>query len=263
MKYLVTPEFTAKVAALSQDDRSRVIAIITKIEAAVDLESLSDSQSILGDAMHVFRNSAVRVFASTVETGAEKSLLLLDVVSEGAGGGGAYSASRDPMTNTRLNPNYNTKINPNYNVQLNPAYNPRINPAYNAQLNPAYNAQLNPAYNAQLNPAYNAKLNPAYNRSINPAYNRSINPSYNRTYGGPFLYNTSLSRVAYAVRVDDKVMILFDMKGKRIGQAARNPVDGYTTYDENNRWSGHLVPTGESDVYLQFDTQNRWLGLMI
>lgn len=267
MRYLVSPEFTAKAAALASGDINRVVRFLKLIEAS-DRQELIDSEeaeiTLLGESVYLAKLGSTRLYLTFAQDNDGEYLLILDATAESQdrGGTGALFALKDPKTNSALNPSLNTSINPRFNTALNPKFNTSINPRFNTALNPKFNTSINPRFNTSINPRFNTTLNPRFNSSLNPRFNTAINPRMNRAFGGPYLYSIKLDQMGYLVRANDLVDLLFDPQGNHIGQLVRVNSQLQAQFDEKGVWSGYMVRAND-DVALHFTTAGDWSGLLI
>ncbi len=266
MKLLVSPEFSAKLSALSPSDVQQVAAFLQTVAAndkTALLEGKSHQAKLLGDGVYVLKIGQMRLYFTFGNDTEGEYVLILDATTEQAKTGSReLFATKNPKTNTALNPAFNTTINPKYNTTLNPRYNTTINPKYNTTLNPRYNTTINPKYNTTLNPRYNTTINPRYNTRLNPRYNTSINPQMNCAFGGPYLYGADLQQEAYLVRANDNVELVFDLSGNHLGQLVRVNDNVRAQFNANNEWEGYIV-RANNDVSLRYDADGDWIGLVV
>lgn len=267
--------FSEKFVKLDNDSQQSIIKSLSHIDAAIDNkgELLHDDAKLLDTSSNIYIltvNASTRLFVAIDYE--NKKAFLLDIIYEPNKSNllnnffwhsaNNIPANKNPLQNTKLNPNFNSSINYLTNSKLNPVVNSRINPIVNSQINPLVNSNINPFVNSRYNYFINSRINPNINSSINPKINSSINPSRNRTFDGPFLYDNSLNRIGFIVRIDDDVIILFDMQSDFIGIGIKNKVDGFTTYDTKNNWTGHMIPDGQGG-FLRFDKSNKYEGIMV
>jgi hypothetical protein len=243
MKYLVTPQFSDKLATLAPVALSLVaktIAAVTKLSLQ-DLETTNLPSYIvpLGENIYMLNADGVRIMATTTQAGEDIAILFLDIIDySGTGHGGEGPPRRDPRRNSRANPTLNHTINP------------------------IFNHSINPIFNHNVNPIFNHSINPVFNHAINPIFNPSINPRRNSLYDGPFVYDRSNNMTGFTVKASDVVVLLFTLDGKADGFGVRNSVDGYTLFTAENQWVGQLVPAPD-DVLLKFGKDNQWTGILV
>ena len=260
MRYLVSPEFTAKFAALAPTDIDRIARFLKLIETS-DRQELINSNAagitLLGDSVYLAKLGSTRLYLTFSQDNEGEYLLLLDATvefSQDQGGAQTLFAVNNPRTNTALNPKFNTAINPKFNTA--------INPKFNTAINPKFNTAINPRFNTAINPRFNTAINPRFNSSLNPRFNSSINPRLNRAFGGPYLYSLELEQKGYLVRANDLVDLLFDAKGNHIGQLVRTDQQVQAEFDEKGVWVGYMVRANAS-VALQFTVEGNWSGMLI
>ena len=234
MKLLVSPEFSAKLSALSPSDVQQVAAFLQTVAAndkTALLEGKSHQAKLLGDGVYVLKIGQMRLYFTFGNDTEGEYVLILDATTEQAKTGSReLFATKNPKTNTALNPAFNTTINPKYNTTLNPRYNTTINPRYNTRLNPRYNT--------------------------------SINPQMNCAFGGPYLYGADLQQEAYLVRANDNVELVFDLSGNHLGQLVRVNDNVRAQFNANNEWEGYIV-RANNDVSLRYDADGDWIGLVV
>lgn len=265
MRYLATPKFVQalKAAPVQMGVRTSVQRLLDQIERS-DRNELQKSQGALlagaDEGVFVLRADSARLFYSIGNDQQGDYALLLDlaVASHTSYGLPGRSVLIDPTKN----PTYNTAINPTYNTQLNPIYNTSINPTYNTRLNPIHNPSLNPVYNTRINPTYNTAINPTFNTSLNPRYNTTLNPKFNPSYDGPYIFDKALHRTGYVVRATEAVLLLFDEEGTFTGIGVHNEVDGFTVFDDKNKWTEYWVPDRQGG-FLRFSTSAAWVGIVV
>lgn len=266
MRYVVSPEFTAKLAALSAPDIQRVALFLADVSAAEGPEVLRARPSQinqLADGVAVARLGRVRVYFSLGSDKDGEYLLLLDAtVQRAAFEPSQFFATKNPRLDAALNPALNAQINPQLNPQLNPTFNPSINPTFNSSLNPTFNTTINPVFNANINPTFNSVINPLFNSSLNPKFNSSINPKMNPAFGGPYLYDLKLQTEGYTVRVNDDVELVFDCDGEHCGQFVRANENVRVHFNKANKWEGFVVRAND-DVSLRFQVAGVWAGTVI
>jgi hypothetical protein len=265
MKLHVAPEFSKNLQTARPASIQRVATLISAVEASRDEKVLEDlsgfSVRALEKGVYAAAAGTARLFFTFGEEGADKYMLLLDVIEyEPVNLGAGLAGRRSPLNDSKLNPNINSKLNPYINSRLNPFVNSRLNPYVNSRLNPYVNSQLNPLVNSRLNPLVNSRLNPLINSKLNPVTNPQINPRTNRSFQGPFIYDLGLKECGFIVPADENVILTFDKNLARTGLGAKNSVDGYTLFDTNSKWVGQLVPDGQGG-YLHFDTSSQWVGI--
>jgi hypothetical protein len=266
MRYLVAPEFSGKLVALSPADIERVGAFLYAVQASDKtqlLESKGNQISLLGDSIYVSKLDQLRLYFTIGRDDEGDYILLLDGTSEQpiSTSRGLF-AVKNPLTNSALNPTSNPSINPTSNAVLNPKWNVSINPKWTAALNPNWTPSLNPKWNASLNPRWSASINPAWNASLNPKWNASINPRMNVALGGPYLYTKELRQKGYLVRANSEVELTFDLAGENVGHLVRANETVRLQFDTDNEWQAYIVRANE-DVAIQYDLEGEWIGLVI
>jgi hypothetical protein len=234
MRFLVSPEFSAKLAALSASDIQHVANFLEAVGVADEdqlLEGKTFPVSLLEEGVYVSRLGKSRIyFTFGTETEGEY-VLLLDATTE-----------QPTMASQQL---FATR-----------------NPRTNSSLNPKLNSSINPQFNASLNPKSNASINPQFNASLNPKFNASINPRMNRAFGGPYCYSTDLAQEAYIVRANDNIELVFNLLGEHVGQLVRVNEQIKVQFTANNDWVGYFVRANEY-VLLRFSVDGNWIGLVV
>jgi len=257
VRYLVSPEFSRKLAALGPVDIRSVSAFLQSIDTYSKTELLEGTRgtvSPLGEGVYVARVGKARVYLTFGNDADGEYALLLDVTTEQARSASPdFFASKNPKTNAALNPRMNPEINPRTNANLNPRLNANINPRFNANINPRFNASINPRFNASINPRFNA--------SLNPAFNSSINPRTNWAFGGPYLYNSNLQQEAYLVRANEDTELMFDLGGNHVGELVRVDDDVRVQFNADNEWQGYVV-RANNDVSLRYNMDGEWIGII-
>lgn len=267
MRFLVTPEFNAKLAALSPGDLQHVAAFVKAVGAAADkaqlLEANAFETSLLGESIYTSKLGQTRIYFTFGNDPEDEYVLLLDATTkQPIKLSGQLFATKDPRTNSALNPALNSSINPNLNSSLNPRFNSSINPAFNSTINPRFNSSINPRFNSSLNPRFNSSINPRFNSSLNPRFNTSINPRMNLAFGGPYLYNAKLAQEGYIVRANDKVDLVFDLSGEHVGELVRANDKVRVQFNADNEWEGYVVRAND-DVALRYNVNGDWIGLVV
>jgi len=169
--------------------------------------------------------------------------------------------SLNPNRNPTINPNRNPTINPNRNPTINPNRNPTINPNRNPTTNPNRNPSINPNRNPSININRNPSINPNRNPSINPNRNPTINYKRNRSYMGPYRYDTNLNIEGVIVRVNDKIMLHFNMELELEYYSIFVNDKIQVLFTTENLWIGFLVH--QSNVFLVYNENNEWIGTII
>ncbi len=267
MRYLVTPDFSSKLTALTPDDLKQVAAFLKDVESSNKLQLLEGQRhgiKPLGGDVFVLRlGRQTRLYFTFGNDAEGEYVLLLDATTEqGRDASRDLFATKDPRINSLYNPGFNSAINPLFNLAINPLFNSAINPLFNSAINPLFNSAINPLFNSAINPLFNSAINPLFNSAINPLFNSAINPQMNRAFGGPYLYSTNLQQEGYVVRADDHVELLFDLSGNRLGELVRADNEVRVQFNSDNEWEGYVVQANE-DVSLRYDLSGTWTGLVV
>ena len=234
MRYLVSPEFSAKLVALSPGDIQHISAFLQTVGTSDKtqlLEASGQKSSLLGKGVYVSKVGEMRLYFTFGGDADGEYVLLLDATTKQA-----------KITSREL---FATK-----------------NPKMNSALNPRFNTAINPRFNTSLNPRFNTSINPKFNTSLNPRFNTSINPRMNYAFGGPYLYGADLQQEGYLVRVNDEVELLFDLSSNHVGELVRVNENVRVQFDADNDWNGYLVRAND-DVTLRYDLDGEWVGLVV
>jgi hypothetical protein len=267
MRFLVAPQFTSKLKALSLADTQTVgdfLRAVENAEGQSELLKISNlSIALVADNIYTAKFGSTRLYFTMGKDAGGEYVLLLDVTAQypETQSRGLFAA-KDPRLTAALNPSLNTAISPIFNSGLNPMFNSSINPTFNTSLNPTFNTSINPIFNTSLNPVFNASINPTFNTSLNPRFNSFINPTLNRAFGGPYLYAVNLKQEGYLVRANDDVSLVFDLAGNHIGELVRATDNIRVQFDANNQWNGYVVRAND-DVSLRFEVGGTWRGVVV
>jgi hypothetical protein len=266
MRYVVSPQFSTKLAALNPADVQHVSAFLHAVDSREKKElltQLSPGVTLLGQEVYAWRSQRTTLYFTFGTDTDGEYLLLLDVTTEQKAEASRYLfAAKDPRNNSALNPNLNSSINPRLNSSLNPRFNSSINPKFNSSINPQFNSSINPKFNSSINPQFNSSINPRFNSSFNPKFNSSINPRVNWAFGGPYLYNIDLAQVGYVVKANNDVELLFDLLGNHIGELVKASEKVRVQFNAESDWNGYLVDAND-DVALRYGTNGDWIGLCV
>ncbi|MBB4568262.1 hypothetical protein [Rhizobium leucaenae] len=103
------------------------------------------------------------------------------------------------------------------------------------------------------------KLEPIVNKTTaNPRLNSSINPTRNSYLRGPFLYTAQERKSGFLVRANEIVYLILNMDAVLKVFAVKNAIDGYATFDLQERWVRH-----PQNGYLCFHVNDDWTGFII
>jgi hypothetical protein len=237
MRYVVTPEFNAKMAQVPSDQRHVISTIITFIQSAQKETIISGASEVevrvLNDGFFVIKAKNYRVYASIGSDERGEYLLLLDISSEQPEiiNPSMFIATKDPTRNHALDPRRNTMIDPRRNMMIDPRRNMMIDPRRNMM--------------------------------IDPRRNMMIDPRRNQFYGGPYIYNADMEKEGFVVRANDDVSLTFDLSGNYIGfiASAKNEKNE-NVFDTTGDWLEFLIRV-DSDVRLRFDLDGDWIGVMV
>src|SRR5260370_21211356 len=159
MRYLVSPEFSAKLVALSPGDIQHTSAFLQTVGTSDKtqlLEASGQKSSLLGKGVYVSKVGEMRLYFTFGGDADGEYVLLLDATTKQAKiTSRELFATKNPKMNSALNQRFNTAINPRFNTSLNPRFNTSINPKFNTSLNPRFNTSINPKFNTSLNPRFN------------------------------------------------------------------------------------------------------------
>ena len=116
MKYMVTPEFSAKALKLE----TKFVREMNKIIKAIEIyskENLLASKDLnissLGDEVYVLAEGELKIYFSFYSDENDELLLMLDVVAESkTASSRTFFAVKDPKINSSFNPSFNPTINP-------------------------------------------------------------------------------------------------------------------------------------------------------
>ena len=111
-------------------------------------------------------------------------------------------------------------------------------------------------------PIGTASRNPAINGTINPNINGTINPNINWNFSGFILYDLSLSKTAYLIEANDKVLLMFDFSNNFVGFCAKAKISFYNVFDISNNWIGYLI-SNKKTGFNYFSTNAEWIGFLI
>lgn len=103
--------------------------------------------------------------------------------------------------------------------------------------------------------------NPLRNPNINPNRNPTINYKRNRTYSGPFRYNKLLELIGVIIRVNEKIMLHYDMDFNLEGYSVFVNDNCQIVYDVNNNWIEFMIQY--NDIFLVYNLKNEWIGIII
>ena len=270
MRYLVTPNFTNKVASQPVVIRQFMPSVLRMIEISDKTKLISDG--LFGVPPQVFENdifvfsSQSQDFSIYVTFGSDQYgeyILLMDfTLQQKPLFAKKITPYRNPLTNRAYNPKLNRLINPKLNRLINPKLNRLINPKLNRLINPKLNRLINPKLNRLINPKMNRLINPKLNRLINPKMNRLINPRLNSAYSGPSMYSDKLQQEGFMVRANDNVELIFDLNNEFTSICVKTAQNVFVLFDTNNEWIGFLV-TANNEVRLKFNTDNEWTGIAV
>ena len=267
MRFLVAPEFSAKLTALTPAALQHVSAFVKAVGAASDKAQLLKAgmfdTTMLGESIYISKAPQITIYFTFGNDSEGEYVLLLDATTaQPSGRRGQLFAIKDPRKNSRVNPAFNTSLNPSVNSSLNPVFNSSINPIFNSSINPTFNSSINPVFNSSINPQFNSSINPRLNTTLNPRFNTAINPRMNPAFGGPYLYSRDLVQEGYLVRANDKVELLFDLSGEHIGELVRANEKVRAQFNANNKWVGYFVRAND-EVALRYDVNGNWTGLLV
>ena len=254
MRYLVTPNFSKKIADQSNDTIALISAFIKKIEASDKNDILTQGidgvfpQLITSDILvFKFKAQNLKIYATFGRYSEGDYLLLLDFTIQRKAPSSYKALSfKNPRTNNLYNPRLNSTINPHLNSTINPRLNSTINPHLNSTINPRLNSMINYRLNS----------------TINPRLNSAINPRLNAAFSGPFIYSQDLNQEGFIVRANADVELIFDNILEFKGLAIRANKNVSVLFNEDNDWIGHLVSANE-EVRLRYDQNNDWIGIII
>jgi hypothetical protein len=260
MKVLATEAFDAKLKGYADlAFQPKLLSFINTIDSANSFTDIQQNFEISLNNVYVHKIDEYRIFFSLLD-GKDDTVLLIDLVKKDTAT--VRASFKNPKYNTSINPKYNTTINPKYNTTINPKYNTTLNPKYNTTLNPQYNTTINPKYNTTINPKYNTTINPKYNTTINPKYNSRLNPNLNPSFDGFYIFDIDGNPKAYAVRANEKVMILYDFNNEVFAYAVAIS-KGYAIFDFNTNDQTSYIISNNSKGYNEFNLDGEWLGYII
>lgn len=266
MRYVPTPGFTNKSANASVSSLGAIKRFVDFISSASfdDFNESNNISKLSADDIWVWKSlDAWIVFSLGVDEAGGDYALLADLIDLNRSSHPAAStyAAKDPRVDNSYNPRFNSKINPQVNSNINPRVNSRINPRVNSALNPRVNSTINPRVNSAINYRVNSSINPRVNSSINPRINSSINPRVNRSFGGPFVYDTNVSKQGYILRVNEKVTLVFN-EDNSLWRVAVHRGEGFSVFTDANEYVEHWVSDGQGGL-LRFSVDNDWIGLVV
>ncbi len=274
MRYLITPEFSEKLALLPSSTFPAVRQTLEIVSQAVSREALLNDPSLLaltdGAGLFVYRIGSVRIFLSFSADAEGEYALIADVATKSRSDFGSNPAThsgiaptrRDPRFEASVNPNRNNVINPNWNNAINPKWNNAINPKWNNAINPNWNNAINPKWNNSINPKWNNAINPKWNNAISPKWNWSLNPVHNPSLNAQFVYDIKVNNQGFIIRANDAVSNVFDMNGEWTKFIVQHVADGFSVFDIYSNYTEHWESNGQNG-YNCFTLDNLWIGFVI
>jgi hypothetical protein len=270
MRYIVTPQFSQKLATLPSSAFPKVKSALSRIGDLTKDQLITDPAVFTlaaGTGLFAYRADDVRLFLTFGTDASGEYVLVADVAgSESLEPSNLNRvvgfSPRNPKTNGLLNPKINGLINPNFNGQINPNFNGQINPNFNGQINPNFNGQINPNFNGQINPNFNGQINPNFNSSLNPRFNWSIDPRRSSGLNTLFVYDLKANPTGFVVRANDQFMLIFDDNSEWKQFAVAHPNDGFVVFDRSGIWTEHWE-SNHHDGYNRFGLDNSWIGFAI
>lgn len=268
MRFLVSPEFTQKMASIDENGISAISKIINYIKENEKAVLITDNKHFqprpLSNDIFLFDAGDHKIYVSFGQDPEGDYVILLDLAAESNKPiqNKDFFTTKNPKTNSSINPLKNSAIDPRRNMMIDPRRNMMVDPRRNMMIDPRRNMMIDPRRNMMIDPRRNMMIDPRRNMMIDPRRNMMIDPRRNSSYGGPFLYDTNLNQVGFIVRADDKVHLIFNKDSTFEGIAVSTDQGNKNIFNKNNEYIGFWVPANK-DIYNRFDLNGSWLGIAI
>ncbi|WP_236207693.1 hypothetical protein [Pseudomonas tohonis] len=267
MKFLVSPDFTNKLASLDKQAIHIISEIIQEIRIS-DKNSLLNNQTNLAikplsQDIYLIESGDYKIYGTLGVDEESDYLLLLDIAYEArhAKISDNFISARNPAQNANINPRSNPAVDHQRNLMIDPSRNMMIDPNRNMMIDPRRNMLIDPSRNMMVDPRRNMMIDPNRNMMIDPRRNMMIDPRRNTLYGGPFIYDERLIQTDFIVKANEKIDLIFSKDVKYKGFSVATEGGNKNIFTPQNKYIEFWVPTSQ-DTYNRFDLRLRWLGIV-